>query len=174
MRPRLPPCTISTASRKCGQLRCCIPHCRMCLLGADGAGQRRAFFNCVRDRLLEVHVFTGCDCIDGHLDVPVIGSRDQDCVEILRQHFLVVEMRSRRAVIRYPSLHRNAARKHRSPLRSRTCPRLFAAFSRLCMRPPAPITPRRSVSLAPQTLVEANAPSFRLPPGSCVGSACLS
>ena len=47
------------------------------LIGADGAGERGAFFNGVGDRLLQIDVFARSQGIDRHANVPVIGRRDE-------------------------------------------------------------------------------------------------
>src|SRR6202035_3349041 len=58
--------------------------------GTDGAGERGALLDCVRDRLFEVYIFAGGECIDGHVHVPVIWRGDQDGVELLFEEFAIV------------------------------------------------------------------------------------
>ena len=51
--------------------------------GADGLGERGAFFERVGDRFFKVDVFAGGDGRDGHANVPVVGRGNEDGVEFL-------------------------------------------------------------------------------------------
>ena len=61
--------------------------------GADGAGEDGAFFERVGDRLFEVDVFAGGEGVGGHADVPVVGRRDEDGVELVVEDFAIVDVR---------------------------------------------------------------------------------
>ena len=52
------------------------------LAGADCFGEGFAFFNGVGDGLLEVDVFARGEGVDGHFDVMVVGSGDEDGVDV--------------------------------------------------------------------------------------------
>ncbi len=62
------------------------------LAGADGFGEDGAFFERVGDGLFEVDVFAGGDGVGGDANVPMIGSRDEDGVELLIEDFFVIDV----------------------------------------------------------------------------------
>ena len=63
------------------------------LAAADGFGENCAFFERVRDGLFEVDVFAAGDGVGGDAHVPMIGSRDDDGVELLVEDFFVIDVR---------------------------------------------------------------------------------
>ncbi len=62
------------------------------LAGADGSGEGGAFLESVRDWLFEIDVFAGCDGVDSHADVPVVGRGDEDGVELLVEDFAIIDV----------------------------------------------------------------------------------
>src|SRR5882762_2236369 len=59
---------------------------------ADRAGEGGAFLQSVGDGLFEIDVFAGCDGVDSHADVPVIGRGDKDGVELLVEDFAIIDV----------------------------------------------------------------------------------
>ena len=55
-------------------------------------GERCSFFDRVGDGLLEIDIFSGFQCIEGHGNVPVIGGGDDDGVEFFIENLAIVEM----------------------------------------------------------------------------------
>src|SRR5712675_1639660 len=68
--------------------------------GADRMGEGRAFLQGVRDGLFEIDVFAGCDGVDGHADVPVVGRGDEDSVELLVEDLAIIDVRGGRGAVR--------------------------------------------------------------------------
>src|ERR1700733_5803092 len=60
--------------------------------GADGFGEDGALFDRVGDGLFEVYVFAGGDGFSGDANMPMIGSRDEDGVELLIEDFFVIDV----------------------------------------------------------------------------------
>ncbi len=66
--------------------------------------QRRSFFDRVRHRLFQVHIFARRQCLHCHLHVPVIRRRDEHRINVLVQHIQIVRMCRGRACVR-PFFH---------------------------------------------------------------------
>src|SRR5712672_1132373 len=60
--------------------------------GADGAGEGGAFLQRVGDWLFEIDVLAGCESVDSHADVPVVGRGDEDGVELLVENFAIIDV----------------------------------------------------------------------------------
>ena len=69
-----------------------------------------AFFDGVGDRLFQVNVFARRQGIACHAHVPVVGGGDEHRVDILGQHFVIIEMGSSSSGGGRPCLHLIAAR----------------------------------------------------------------
>ncbi len=65
-------------------------------IDARGLDDGRPFFDCARQRLLDIDVFAGVKRVDGNARMPVIGSGDQDGVDpFIVEQLAVIAERSR-------------------------------------------------------------------------------
>jgi len=69
-----------------------MPHCRICLLEADRTAEGGAFLDGAGDRLFKIDVFAGCQGIDRHAHMPVVGRGDNDGVDLLLQDFAIIHV----------------------------------------------------------------------------------
>ena len=79
------------------------------LAGTNRAGERGAFLDGVGDRLFQVDVFAGRQGIDRHANVPVVGRRDENRIDVLREHLTIIQVGGRDTV--GPFLDRIAVRR---------------------------------------------------------------
>jgi hypothetical protein len=68
------------------------------LAGADRTGEGGAFFQGVRDRFFKINIFAGCQGVDRHAHMPVVGRGDKDGVDLLLEDFVKIQVGARDSV----------------------------------------------------------------------------
>ena len=62
------------------------------LAGANRTGEGGAFLDGASDRLFKIDVFAGCQGVDRHAHMPVVGRGDHDGVDLLLQDFAIIHV----------------------------------------------------------------------------------
>ncbi len=62
------------------------------LAGAHGFREGGTLFDGVRDGLFEIDIFAGGNGVDGHGDVPVVGRRDEDGIDLFTEHLVIINV----------------------------------------------------------------------------------